>query len=151
MSINTEYRELHSKLAVMPDYAIDVVLKAAAAECESREDLIRFVNDAVSVYHEDHELTMLQRTINYDLYKHYSKEDKDAVDVFNRAHQEFVRDLANGNGTLEMAKNFMSGLEKMYEIRKNALKKEPSMAAGIKKMGDTMDQIYDTLRKNFKK
>jgi len=104
MSINHEYKELSSKLSAMPDYAIDVVLKAASAEAKSRDDLVKFVNAAVSVYHEDHELTMLQRTINYDLYKHYSKEDRDLVDKFNRMHKEFVEDLASGNGTLEMAK-----------------------------------------------
>jgi hypothetical protein len=151
MSINMDYKELNSKLAAMPDYAIDVVLKAASTEAKSREDFVRFVNDAVKDYHEDHELTMLQRTINYDLYKHYTEEDRKEVDKFNRAHQEFVRDLANGNGTLEMAKNFMTELSKMYEIRKNALKHEPEFAAGIKKMGDTMDKIYETLRKNYKK
>jgi|GEM_PF-4735428 len=150
MSINHEYKELSSKLSAMPDYAIDVVLKAASAEAKSRDDLVKFVNAAVSVYHEDHELTMLQRTINYDLYKHYSKEDRDLVDKFNRMHKEFVEDLASGNGTLEMAKNYMLGLEGMYEIRAKAVKNEPTMEAGVKKMGDTMDKIYETLRKNFK-
>jgi hypothetical protein len=150
MSINHEYKELSSKLSAMPDYAIDVALKAASAEAKSRDDLVKFVNAAVSVYHEDHELTMLQRTINYDLYKHYSKEDRDLVDKFNRMHKEFVEDLASGNGTLEMAKNYMLGLEGMYEIRAKAVKNEPTMEAGVKKMGDTMDKIYETLRKNFK-
>jgi len=38
----------------------------------------------------------------------------------------------------------------MYEIRAKAVKNEPTMEAGVKKMGDTMDKIYETLRKNFK-
>lgn len=142
--------KLQKTIATMPNYAMWALLKAASMvydKNKSDDEAVSYMYRAVQNYEENKEMAALDTKLNSAFAKHLKGQEINLVGSFIDMREDFLKQLKEGNSSLESAKTFLRALDQAYVIRHRLVEKEPSLAQDYDKVYYFAHDLFHMIKK----